>query len=139
VGVDGLVFGRRPAWLQSPGLWWCKHCDRRDADMENEAMATRQTSEQAKTEAKTKVDTTNNPIRNSKGERKGRHRRSQSGSTATRAIHIGAIAAAANGAIVDEKPKRARSRTKAIPRAPTWEPPVWVLLISRQPARSGRS
>jgi len=44
VGVDGLLFGRPAAWPQAPGLWWCKHRDRRGAEMENEAMATRQAS-----------------------------------------------------------------------------------------------
>ena len=47
VGVDGLLHALRPAWPQALGLWWCKHRDRRDAEMENEAMATKQTSKQA--------------------------------------------------------------------------------------------
>src|SRR6266446_724335 len=25
-----------PAWPRAPGLWWCKHRDRRDADAEDE-------------------------------------------------------------------------------------------------------
>ena len=45
-----------PAWPQPPGLWWCKHRDRRGAETENEAMATRQTSKQAKTKAEAKVN-----------------------------------------------------------------------------------
>ena len=44
VRVDGRLLGRRPAWLQSPGLWRCKHRDRRGAEMENEAMATRKSA-----------------------------------------------------------------------------------------------
>jgi hypothetical protein len=50
VGVDGLLLARRLAWPEPPGLWWCKHRDRRGAEMENEAMATRQTSKQARNE-----------------------------------------------------------------------------------------
>ena len=37
-----------PPGLRALGLWWCKHRDRRGADLENEAMATTQTSKQAK-------------------------------------------------------------------------------------------
>jgi hypothetical protein len=36
VHVDGLLLGRRPAWPRAPGLWWCKHRDRRGADPEDE-------------------------------------------------------------------------------------------------------
>jgi hypothetical protein len=47
--------------LQAPGLWWCKHRDRRDADLENEAMPTKQTNKRvkSKTEAKISSGTTN--------------------------------------------------------------------------------
>ena len=74
MGVDGLLSGRRPAWPNAPGLWWCKHRDRRGAEMENEAMATKQTSKPAKTRVEAKVDTrvTNQPVRNSRPEPKRR-------------------------------------------------------------------
>ena len=70
MGVDGLLLGRRPAWPQSPGFWWCKHRDGRGVEMENEAMATGQTSKQATTKSEAKVDTEviNKPVRNRKRE-----------------------------------------------------------------------
>ena len=80
VGVDGLLLGRRPAWPPAPGLWWCKHRDRRGADLENEAMATRQTSKQAKTKAEAKVDpgATNEPVAKSEREPQRRNPRARS-------------------------------------------------------------
>ena len=41
VGVDGLLLDRRLAWPKEPGLWWCKHRDRRGANVENEALSVR--------------------------------------------------------------------------------------------------
>ena len=114
VGVDGLLLGRRPAWRQSPGLWWCKHRDRRGAEMENEAMATRQTSKQAKAKTEVTVDTgvINKPMRN--GERKAERRnpRARSRSAAARIDQAGAKAAAADGAVVHDRHKQTGSRTK---------------------------
>ena len=96
VGVDGLLLGRRAAWPQSPGLWWCKHRDRRGAEMENEVMATRQTSKQAKSKAAAKDDTRviNNSVRD--GERERRNPRARSRSAAARIDQAGAKAAAAD-------------------------------------------
>ena len=114
MGVDGLLLGRRPAWFQAPGLWWCKHRDRRGAEMENLAMATKQTSRQAKTKAATKVDTgvINKPMRN--GERKAERRNPQarSRSAAARIDQAGAKAAAADGAVVYDRHKQTGSRSK---------------------------
>jgi hypothetical protein len=56
VGVDDLLLGY-PAWPQAPGLWRCQHRDRCGGDVENEAMATRHTSKQAKPKAETKAKT----------------------------------------------------------------------------------
>jgi hypothetical protein len=53
VDVDGLLLDRRPAWPRAPGLWWCKHRDRRGADPEDEQMASKQTNKQATSAAKT--------------------------------------------------------------------------------------
>ena len=36
VHVDGLLLVAALAWPRAPGLWWCKHRDRRDADSEDE-------------------------------------------------------------------------------------------------------
>ena len=114
MGVDGLLLGRRPAWPQSPGLWWCKHRDRRGAEMENEAMATRQTSKQAKAKTEVTVDTgvINKPMRN--GERKAERRnpRARSRSAAARIDQAGAKAAAADGAVVYDRHKQTGSRSK---------------------------
>jgi len=110
VGVDDLLLGRRPAWPQPPGLWWCKHRDRRGAEMEIEAMATRQTSKQAKTKATAKVDTRviNKPVRNSEREPERRNPRAGSRATAGQVDQ----AAAADGAVVHDKPKQIGSRPK---------------------------
>ena len=87
-----------PPGPQSPGLWWCKHRDRRGAEMENEAMATRQTSKQAKAKTEVTVDTgvINKPMRN--GERKAERRNPR--------------AAAADGAVVYDRHKQTGSRSK---------------------------
>ena len=45
----------RPAWLRAPGCRWCKHRDRRGADLENEAMSTKQTSKRVKSKAGAKI------------------------------------------------------------------------------------
>ena len=109
MGVDGLFPGRRPAWPYSPGSWWCKQRDRRDAEMENEAMATRQTSKPAKTKAEAKDDTgvVNKPVGNRKREPERRNPQARSRSTAS-----GAKAAAADGAVVHDKPAQTGSRSK---------------------------
>ena len=77
-------------------------------------MATRQTSKQAKTKAAAKVDTRviNNSVRN--GERKAERRnpRARSRSAAARIDQAGATAAAADGAVVHDKPEQTRSRSK---------------------------
>jgi len=114
VRVDGLLLGRRPAWLQAPGLWRCKHRDRRGAKMENEVMATRQTSKQAKTKAEPKGDTgvINKPGGNRKREAGRRNPRTRSRSAAARIDQAGAKAAAADGAVVHDTREQKRSRSK---------------------------
>jgi len=114
VRVDGRLLGRRPAWLQSPGLWRCKHRDRRGAEMENLAMATKQTSRQAKTKAATKVDTgvINKPVRNGGPEPERRNPRARSRSAATRVNLTGETAAAADGSVVHNKSEQIGSRSK---------------------------
>ena len=116
VGVDGLLLGRRPAWLRAPGLWWCKHRDRRGAEMENEAMATRQTSKPTKTKSEAKVDTEviNKPVRNRKREAERRNPQVRSHSAAARIDHTGAKATAADGAVAENKPEQTGSRSKPI-------------------------
>ena len=116
VGVDGLLLGRRLAWPQPPGLWWCKHRDRRGAEMENEAMATRQTSKQAKAKAAAKVDARviNKPIRNSEREVERRNPRARSRSAAAPIDQAGATAAAVDGTVVHNKSEQTRSRSKPI-------------------------
>jgi len=113
VGVDGLFPGRRPAWPYSPGSWWCKHRDRRGAEMENEAMATRQPSEPTKTRVEAKVDTrvTNQPVGNSKPEPKRRNPRVRSRSAAAQSNRAAATVRAKE-AIVHDKRAPARSRLK---------------------------
>src|SRR6516162_9570486 len=103
-----------PAWPQPPGLWWCKHRDRRGAEMENEAMATRQTSKQAKTKAAAKANTRviNKPVRNSEREPERRNPRARSRSAAVANGRAGATAAAADGAVVHDKPERTHSGSK---------------------------
>jgi len=103
-----------PAWPQPPGLWWCKHRDRRGAEMENEAMATRQTSKQAKTKAAAKANTRviNKPVGNSEREAERRNSRARSHSAAARIDQAGATAAAADGAVVHDKPERTHSGSK---------------------------
>ena len=110
VGVDGLFPGRHPAWPNAPGLWWCKHRDRRGAEMENEAMATRQTSKPAKTRVEAKVDTgvTNQPVRNSKPEPKRRNPRVRSRSAAAQSNRAGATVRVKEAVVHD---KRAPART----------------------------
>lgn len=98
VGVDGLLLDRRRlAWPKEPGLWWCKHRARRGANVENEAMATRQTSKQAKTKAEEEVVTrvTNKPGRKTEREAKRRNPRAPSRSLAAQSDRAGATAAAA--------------------------------------------
>ena len=114
VSVDGLLLGRHPAWPQTPGLWWCKHRDRRGAEMENDPMATRQTSKQAKIKAAAKVDTgvINKPVHNDEREPERRNPRVRSRSAAARIDQAGATAAAADGAVVHGKPEQTRSRSK---------------------------
>ena len=84
--------------------------------MENEAMATRQTSKQAKTKAAAKVDTRviNKPVRNSEREAEPSNPRARSRSAATRMDQAGATAAVADGAVVHDKSKQTRSRSKPI-------------------------
>jgi hypothetical protein len=97
-----------------PGLWWCKHRDRRGAEMENEVMATRQPSKQAKTKAAAKVDTRviNKPVGNGEREPERRNPRARSRSAAARIDQAGATATAVDGAVVHDKPEHTRSRSK---------------------------
>ena len=113
VGVDGLLSGRRPAWPNAPGLWWCKHRDRRDAEMENEAMAARQPSKQTKTKAEAQVDTgvTNQPVGNRKREPESRNPRVRSRAAAAQNSRAAATAVA-DVAVVRDKAEPTRSSSK---------------------------
>jgi Protein of unknown function (DUF3489) len=101
-------------------LWWCKHRDRRGADLENEAMATKQSSKPAKSKAEATVDTAaaNKPGAKSEREPQRRNPRARSRSTAARTDRAEATVAAApkpslNGSEkVHDKPQQARSRSK---------------------------
>jgi hypothetical protein len=89
-------------------------------DLENEAMATRQTSKQAKSKAEAKVDigAANKPSANKEREPQIRKSRARSRAAAARTDRTEATAAAApkaslNGSeMVHEKPQQARSRSK---------------------------
>lgn len=105
----------------APGSWWCKHRDRRGADSENKAMATKQTSKQAKTKAEVRVDRSanNRPVDNSEHEPRHRNRRARSHSGAVRTDRAEATGAAApkanlNGSDGIHKPEQARSSSKPI-------------------------
>src|SRR5262249_11257404 len=108
--------GRRPAWPQPPGLWWCKHRDRRYAEMVSEAMATNQISKQAKIKAAAKVDTSviNKAVSDGEREAQRRNRRAMSRSAAARIDQAGATSRAADGAVVHDKSEQTRSRSKPI-------------------------
>ena len=118
--VDGLLLGRRPAWPERRACGGAKHRDRRGADLENEAMATRQTSKQGKSKAGARVDTgaTNKSGAHSEREPQRRNPRVRSRSAAARTNRARAIAAAAPQAslnaseMVHDKPQRAHSRSK---------------------------
>ena len=117
VGVDGLLLGRRPARPPAPGLWWCKHRDRRGADVgENEAMAIRRTSKQAKSKAEVKVDArdANAPLAKSKREPQRRAPRARSRSAArSDRVRAAAPKARLNGSeMVHDKSEQAGSRSK---------------------------
>jgi hypothetical protein len=89
-----------------------QHRDRRGAEMENEVMATRQTSKQAKTKTAAKVDTRiiNKPVHHR--ERKAERRNPRARSAAARINQAGATAAAADGTVVHDKSEQTRSRSK---------------------------
>jgi hypothetical protein len=107
-----------------PGSWWCKHRDSRGADLENEAMATRQTSQRAKTKAEAKADTdgTNKPKAKSEREPERRNARALSRSAVARTDRAGETATAAaapktslNGSeMVHEKLQQARLSSKPV-------------------------
>jgi hypothetical protein len=84
--------------------------------MENEAMATRQTSKPTKTKSEAKVDTEviNKPVRNRKREAERRNPQVRSRSAAARIdqAEATAAAAAAGGAVDQHKPERAGPRSK---------------------------
>jgi hypothetical protein len=82
--------------------------------MENEAMATKQTSKQAKTETAAQLGTKiiNKPVRSSARKPERRNPRARSRSSAARIDQVGATAVAVDGAVVHNKPERTRSRSK---------------------------
>jgi hypothetical protein len=83
--------------------------------MQNEAMATKQTSKSAKTEAEAKVETgvINKPVGNRKRDPERRSPRARTRSAAARIDQAGAKAVAADGAAVHNKPAQTGSRSKA--------------------------
>ena len=119
VCVDGLLLVAAPPGLGAPGSWWCKHRDRRGADLESEAMA-KHTSKQAKTKPEPKVDTgtTKKAVANSEHEPQRGNRRALSQSGAARTDRAAANAAAVpkaslNGSqVVHDEPEPARSGSK---------------------------
>ena len=113
MGLDGLLLSRRLAWPQPPGLWWCEHRDRRGAEMENEVMATRQTSKQAKTKAAAKIDAgvINKPVHNGEREAERRNPRARSRSAATPSDRARATVTS-DGAVVHDKSEPTGSRSK---------------------------
>ena len=116
VCADGLLLVAAPPGLGAPGSWWCKHRDRRGAELESEAMA-KHTSKQAKTKPEPKVDTgaTKKAVANSEHEPQRGNRRALSQSGAARTHRAAANAAAVpkaslNGSqVVHDKPEPARS------------------------------
>jgi hypothetical protein len=119
VGVDGLLLGRRPAWPAAPGLWWCRHRDRGGADVgENEAMAIRQTSKQAKSKAEARVDTGDANTRPAKSKLELQHRtpqvRSRSAARSDRVRGSAPKDRLIGSEMVHDKPAQARSRSKLI-------------------------
>ena len=119
VGVDGLLLGRRPRLASSAGLVVVQDRDRRGADIgENEAMAIRQTSKQAKSKAEARVGAgdANAPV--AKRGREPQHRtpqvRSRSAARSDR-VRGSAPKDRLNGSeMVHDKPAQARSRSKLI-------------------------
>ena len=93
-----------PRLAPTAGLVVVQHRDRRDAEMENEAMATRQTSKAA-----TKVDAR---FRNTEREAARRNPRARPRSAAAQIDQIGATAVAVDGSVVHNKPERTRSRSQ---------------------------
>jgi hypothetical protein len=83
--------------------------------MENEVMATRQISKQAKTKTEAKVDAgvINKPVGNHKPDPERRTPRARSRSAAARIDQAGAKAAAADGAVAENKPAQTGSRSKS--------------------------
>jgi len=81
--------------------------------MENEAMATRQTSKQAKTKAAAKIDAgvINKPVHNGEREAERRNPRARSRSAATPSDRARATVTS-DGAVVHDKPESPRSRSK---------------------------
>jgi hypothetical protein len=90
-----LLLVAAPPGHRAPGLRWCKHRDRRGADLESEAMA-KHTSKRAKTKAEAKVDTgvTSGPAPNGEHEPQRGNRRARSHSVAARTNRAGATGAA---------------------------------------------
>ena len=125
--LTASFLGRRPRLAPAPGLWWCKHRDRRGADLESTAMTTRQTGKQAKTKAEAKVDPgviTNKPGGKTERQTPRRDARQQSRSVTAQTNRAAVTAAAApkarsnDAAAVHGKPKQARPRAKPVaPRA----------------------
>jgi hypothetical protein len=93
--VDGLLLVAAPPGLRAPGSWWCKHRDRRGAELENEAMA-KHTSKRAKTKAEVKGDpgATKSPVAHSVHEPRRGNQRARSRSAAAWTRTIGCTAAA---------------------------------------------
>jgi len=82
--------------------------------MENEVMATRQTSKHAKTKAEAKVETAviKKPVGNRKPDPERRSPRARPRSAAARIDQAGATAAVADGVVVHNKPEQTGSRSK---------------------------
>ena len=96
------------------GLVAVQHRDCRDAQLENEAMATKRTSMQAKTKTAAELGTKiiNKPVCDSEPKPERRIRRARSRSAAADIDQAGAAAGAPDGTVVHDKPERTRSRSK---------------------------
>ena len=109
--VDGLPSSLLRLAFQLPGLWWCKHRDRRDAEMENEVMANKQAKPKAATEVDTKI--TNKPVRDSEQEPERRNRQARSRTGTAQIDRARATAASTDGAVVHDKSKQSGSRLQS--------------------------
>jgi hypothetical protein len=114
--------GRRPPGPE-PGLWWCKHRDGRGAEVENEAMPTKQTSKQrAKSKASAPISrgAANKPAAETERQPQSRNPRPRLRAAAAETNPTAATAPAARKARLNgsesghDKPEPARASIKPV-------------------------